>query len=346
MEPWQDSLRAAIDDPEQLAGRFSLDPAQTAAVAACYPIRLTPSLLAQIDGTDSPLGRQFLPNISELANDDLDADPLSEARLAPLPALVHRYPNRVLLLAANSCAAYCRFCTRKRRVGRRDENLSFGAVLDAIAYIADHPEIDEVIISGGDPLTLSDGLLKELLGRLHAIPHIALLRLATRIPAVLPERITPQLVELLARHQPLFVTTHFNHPDELSVAATAACALLADAGIPLANQTVLLKGVNDDLDTLAALCTGLLRRRIRPYYLHQLDPVHGTGHFRVPVETGIELVAGLRRRVSGLAVPHYIIDTPGGHGKLALTPEAIVAHGPVMRLRTADGQIIDYPNHS
>jgi len=344
MELWQNSLHAAVDDPQRLAKTFDLDPAQTTAVAALYPLRLTPSLLAQIDRADSPLGRQFLPDGAELADDGLDADPLAEARLAPLPALVHRYPNRVLLLAANSCAAYCRFCTRKRQVGRREAGFTFGEVLDAIAYIADHPEINEVIISGGDPLTLADGLLKELLNRLRAIPHVSLLRLATRTPAVLPERITPQLAELLSRHQPLFVTTHFNHPDELTVEATAACARLADAGIPLANQTVLLKGINDNLDTLAALCTGLLHRRIRPYYLHQLDPVHGTSHFRVPVETGIELVAGLRRRVSGLAVPHYIIDTPGGHGKVALTPEAIVAFGPVLRLRTADGQIIDYPN--
>jgi len=346
MDSWQKSLHTAVANPRDLAERFALDPDVTAAISACYPARLPKALLDAIGSASSPLGRQFLPDPAELVDDGLDADPLAESRLAPLPALVHRYPNRVLLLASNSCAAYCRFCTRKRRVGRRDDSLPFGAVLDAIAYIAEHSEIDEVIISGGDPLTLSDALLKELLDRLRAIPHLRLLRLATRMPAVLPERITPQLAALLSRYQPLFVTTHFNHPDELTPEASDACALLADAGIPLANQTVLLKGVNDDLDTLAQLCTSLLHRRIRPYYLHQLDPVHGTSHFRVPVETGIELVAGLRRRVSGLAIPHYIIDTPGGHGKIALTPEAIVELGAVLRLRTADGRIVTYPNRT
>jgi len=346
MEPWQKSLHAALTDPAVIADRFGLDAAATATTAEHFPVRLPGQLVEAIAAADSPLGRQFLPHPAELTADGLDADPLAEARRAPLPALVHRYPNRVLLLAANSCAAYCRFCTRKRRVGRRDDNIPFGAVLDAIVYIAEHPEIDEVILSGGDPLTLSDGLLKELLERLRAIKHVKLLRLATRMPAVLPERITPRLVELLGHYQPLFVTTHFNHPDELTAEATQACRLLADAGIPLANQTVLLKGVNDDLDTLAALCTGLLHRRIRPYYLHQLDAVHGTGHFRVPVEAGIALIAGLRRKISGLAIPHYIIDTPGGHGKVALTPEVIVEQGETLRLRTADGQVVSFPNRA
>jgi len=346
MDPWQKNLHAALTDPAVIAARFSLDAAATAATAACFPARLPTQLAAAIATADSPLGRQFLPHPAELLDDGLDADPLDETRRAPLPALVHRYPNRVLLLAANSCAAYCRFCTRKRRVGRRDDNIPFGAVLDAIAYIAGHPEIDEVILSGGDPLTLADGLLKELLDRLRAIEHVKLLRLATRMPAVLPERVTPQLATLLGRYQPLFVTTHFNHPDELTAEATQACRLLADAGIPLANQTVLLKGINDDLDTLAALCTGLLHRRIRPYYLHQLDAVHGTDHFRVPVETGIALVAGLRQRISGLAIPHYIIDTPGGHGKVALTPEVIVEQGETLQLRTANGRVVAFPNRA
>lgn len=346
MEPWQKNLHTALSDPSALAARFGLDAAATAATVEYFPARLPEQLAKAIVAAESPLGRQFLPHPFELADDGLGADPLDEIRRAPLPALVHRYPNRVLLLAANSCAAYCRFCTRKRRVGRRDDNIPFGAVLDAIAYIGEHPEIDEVVLSGGDPLTLSDGLLKELLDRLRAIGHVKLLRLATRMPAVLPERITPQLAALLGRYQPLFVTTHFNHPDELTAEATEACRLLADAGIPLANQTVLLKGVNDDLDTLAELCTSLLHRRIRPYYLHQLDAVHGTGHFRVPVETGISLVAGLRQRISGLAIPHYIIDTPGGHGKVALTPEVIVEQGEILRLRTADGRIVDFPNRA
>jgi lysine 2,3-aminomutase len=249
-----------------------------------------------------------------------------------------------LLLAANSCAAYCRFCTRKRRVGKRDKNLSFGEILDGIAYIADQPQINEVIISGGDPLTLSDGLLTEILQRLQKIEHVTLLRIATRMPAVMPERITPRLVALLARFQPLYLTTHFNHPDELSDEARQACQLLADAGISLANQSVLLKGVNDDAATLSSLFTQLLCCRVRPYYLHQIDPVHGTMHFHVSIERGLHLMAELRRSISGLAMPHYVIDTPGGLGKVALTPDSVVSLGPIVRLRTASGKVVDYPN--
>lgn len=343
MQTWQLELKQGLSEPDELAAANDLDPAAVAAVAERFPLRMTPYLQQLVNGS-AALRRQFLPDLLELEADALPADPLAEASLSPLPAVVHRYPNRVLLLAANSCAAYCRFCTRKRRVGRRADNLSFGAVLDGIAYIAGQPQINEVIISGGDPLTLPDTLLGEILQRLRKIEHVSLLRIASRILSVLPERITPQLAELLARFQPLYLTTHFNHPDELTAAARQSIALLADAGIPLANQSVLLKGVNDDASTLAALFTQLLNCRIRPYYLHQMDPVHGTGHFRVPVETGLQLLTELRRTISGLAIPHYIIDTPGGHGKVALTPEAVISLGPVVRLRTASGELVDYPN--
>jgi len=326
MDPWQQQLQQSLSDPLQLANRLGLDPGMVKAVADRYPVQLTPYLLEQMT-VGNPLWQQFVPDALELVDDDLPADPLAEAEKSPVPAVVHRYPERVLLLAANSCAAYCRFCTRKRRVGNREQALSFGQVLDGIAYIADQPSIHEVILSGGDPLTMSDGLLRELLERLRKIEHVQLLRIATRIPAVLPERITPQLATLLAGYQPLYLTTHFNHPLELTPTVIEACARLADAGIPLANQTVLLKGINDELDTLADLFTSLLRARIRPYYLHQMDPCHGTGHFRVSLQRGVALVAGLRKRVSGLAMPHYIVDTPGGHGKVELVPDNIVARG-------------------
>jgi lysine 2,3-aminomutase len=343
MEVWKQQLNASLVNPDELMTAFDLNAAEMREVTESYPARITP-YLQQLMLTSESVRRQFLPDPAELVSDTLPDDPLDEMRLAPVAAVVHRYPNRALLLAANSCAAYCRFCTRKRRVGKRDNNISFGEVLDGIAYIAAQPQISEVIISGGDPLTLADSLLREILQRLQKIEHVTLLRIATRVPAVMPERITPQLAEMLARFQPLYLTTHFNHPDELTAEARQACRLLAEAGLPLANQSVLLKGVNDDAATLSALFTQLLHCRIRPYYLHQMDPVHGTGHFRVPVEHGLQLMADLRRTISGLAIPHYVIDAPGGLGKVALTPDSILSLGPVVRLRTASGQTVDYPN--
>jgi lysine 2,3-aminomutase len=344
MEIWQQQLAASLSDPAAITAHFALDPAMTRAVAARYPVRLTPALLTLIERPDDPLGRQFLPDPRELTADDLDADPLAESRLAPLPAIVHRYPARVLLLAGNACAAYCRFCTRKRRVGCAAFNLPFEELLKGIDYIAAHAAISEVILSGGDPLLLPDEVLSELLTRLRRIPHLGVLRIATRTLTALPERITPSLAALFGSHAPLYLTTHFNHPRELTLAAAEACARLANAGVPLANQTVLLRDVNDDPETLVALCDGLLRLRVRPYYLHQLDPVRGTGHFRVPIERGLELVAALRQRVSGLAVPHYILDLPGGKGKVALTPERVVSLGPIAVVRTAEGGTVEVPN--
>ncbi len=344
MAAWQEALAATVSDPRQIAARYALDPESTTAIAARYPLRLTPHLLALIRSAADPLGRQFLPDPRELAADELPADPLAEGRLAPLPAVVHRYPGRVLLLAGNRCAAYCRFCTRKRLVGCAATAIPYAEVLAGIDYIAARPQIDEVIISGGDPLLLDDHQLAGILARLRAIPHLGVLRIATRTPAVLPERITPELAALLGRHAPLYLTSHFNHPAELGQAARAACERLAAAGIPLANQSVLLRGVNDDLETLATLCTELLRLRVRPYCLHQLDPVHGTAHFRVALERGLDLAAGLRRRVSGLAVPHYIVDLPGGKGKVALTPQSVVSLGPDAVLRSAAGELVTIPN--
>ncbi len=325
MDPWQQQLNDALSDPLQIANTLDLDVGMVKAVSEKYPVRLTPYLLSQMGSADHPLWQQFVPNQIELLDDNLPADPLSETEKSPVPAVVHRYPGRVLLLAANSCAAYCRFCTRKRRVGISEQALSFGQVLDGIDYIATQPEISEVLISGGDPLTMSDGLIREILARLRKIKHVEILRIATRMPAVLPERITPQLATLLGRYQPLYLTTHFNHPTELTAEVADAISLLADAGVPLANQTVLLRGVNDDVEVLAGLCSGLLKMRIRPYYLHQMDPARGTGHFQVSLSKGLVLVEGLRKRVSGLAMPHYIVDTPGGHGKVELVADNIVA---------------------
>jgi len=344
MESWQQQLKESLSDPLQLASKLDLEVGMVKSVADKYPVQLTPYLLGLLEGADSPLWKQFVPNEGELADDGLPEDPLAEAEKSPAPAVVHRYPNRVLLLAANSCAAYCRFCTRKRHVGNRETSLSFGQVLDGIEYIAGQPQVNEVILSGGDPLTMSDGLLREILDRLRKVGHVQILRIATRVPAVLPERVTPQLATLLGRYQPLFVTTHFNHPVELTPAAAEACSLLVESGIPLANQAVLLKDINDDLDVLADLFNGLLRMRVRPYCLHQLDPCRGTAHFRVSLSKGVALMDGLRKRVSGLAIPHYIVDTPGGHGKVGLVPDNILARREDQWvLRAPDGTSVTVP---
>ncbi|PLX99076.1 MAG: lysine 2,3-aminomutase [Desulfuromonas sp.] len=327
MEPWQQQLKTSLTEPLSLASRLNLDVGDVRAVAEKYPVQLTPYLLELLADRTHPFWKQFVPDPAELADDVASEDPLAEQEKSPVPAVVHRYPGRVLLLAANSCAAYCRFCTRKRRVGNRDQSLSFGQVLDGIDYVADHPEVNEVILSGGDPLTMNDGLLRELLDRLRRIQHVEIIRIATRMPAVLPERVTESFAAMLRTFQPIYLTTHFNHPAELTPAAVEACRRLADAGIPLANQTVLLQGVNDDIESLSQLCLQLLKIRVRPYYLHQLDSVRGTGHFRVSLARGVDLIGQLRQQVSGLAMPHYIVDSPGGHGKVELLPENVLARG-------------------
>lgn len=344
MEPWQIQLRDSLTDPAELAARFGLDPVRLAAVAARYPLRITPYYLGLIEAPDDPIWRQCIPDPAELDAAGLPDDPLAEERLAPLPGLVHRYPDRALLLASGECAVYCRFCTRKRQVGCRAMAADGARIEAALAYIAATPTIREVILSGGDPLLLADAALDELLGRLRAIPHLRTLRIHSRVPATLPQRVTPQLCNLLRRHHPLWLNTHFNHPRELTAEAAAACALLADAGIPLGNQTVLLAGVNDDAEVLAELCNGLLALRVRPYYLHHLDLTAGTAHFRTAVEDGLAIVEALRGTVPGLAIPHYVIDTPGGRGKVPLLPNYIEQIGDSLLLRTPAGDRLVLPN--
>jgi len=251
------------------------------------------------------------------------ADPLGEESDSPVPHLVHRYPDRVLFLVTYQCAVYCRFCTRKRAVGRAaaptDEDLAKG-----VDYIRSRPVIRDVIVSGGDPFLLSDDRLSRILGSLRAIPHVEIVRVDTRVPCVLPQRVTDELCRALAVHHPLFVNTHFNHPREVTPEAKAACERLVDHGIPVGNQTVLLRGVNDDPPTMKALMQKLLAMRVRPYYLYQCDPVAGADHFRTGVDAGLRIMAALRGHTSGLAVPTYVIDAPGGGGKVPLLPEGVV----------------------
>jgi lysine 2,3-aminomutase len=296
-----------------------------------------------IEQVDDPIWRQCVPNLCELANDGL-YDPLAEENLAPVPAIIHHYPDRVIYLVSGSCAGYCRFCTRKRKVGCSNMALSFRELREGIDYIAATPQIHDVIFSGGDPLVLPDSVLQDLLARVFAIPHVEIIRIGTRVPVTLPERITDRLCTMLKKFQPLYLNTHFNHPRELTEQAAEACARLADAGIVLGNQTVLLRGINDRPEIISELFRGLLRLRVRPYYLHHMDLTRGTGHFRTSVKTGLKIMHSLRGPVSGLASPHYVIDLPGGKGKVPLVPEYIKRQGDVLLIRAADGSIVEYPD--
>jgi lysine 2,3-aminomutase len=253
-------------------------------------------------------------------------DPLGEESQSPVHGMVHRYPDRVLLLLSDFCATYCRYCTRSRVVGHGGILPSRSRLESAFAYIAAHPEIRDVILSGGDPLLLGEEKLSWVLSRLRQIPHVQIVRIGSKTPAVLPQRITSQLVKMLKRFHPLYVSLHFTHPDECTPEAYRACGMLADAGIPLGSQTVLLRGVNDNVDTMRALMHHLLKMRVRPYYLYQCDPITGSAHFRAPIEKGLEIIRGLRGFTSGYGVPTYVVDAPGGGGKIPLMPDYVVGH--------------------
>jgi lysine 2,3-aminomutase len=275
------------------------------------------------------------------------ADPLDEDGDSPVPGLVHRYPDRVLFLVTGFCAVYCRYCTRSRMVGNQGGEYRFSLTQweNALAYIAAHPEIRDVLLSGGDPLTLADEKLEWLLSRLRKIPHVEFIRIGTKVPVVLPQRITNGLLKTLKRFHPLWMSIHFTHPDELTPEVAQACGKLADAGIPLGSQTVLLKGVNDTVETMKRLYHGLLMNRVKPYYLYQCDPVAGTSHFRTTVEKGLEIIAGLRGFTTGYAVPTFVVDAPGGGGKIPLLPDTIAGRdGDFLLLRNYQGGIYRYPD--
>lgn len=304
-------------------------------VAARYAVAVTPESLALIDPTDpdDPIARQFIPHEAELepaAGEQ--ADPIGDKAHSPVPGIVHRYPDRLLLMLTHACASYCRFCFRREVVGPGGEGtLSPTALEQALAYIAGRPEVWEVILTGGDPFTLSArrlGVVMEALGR---IDHVKVIRLHTRVPAVAPERVTPALLAALKRSgKAVYVALHANHPRELTPDARAACARLIDAGLPMLSQTVLLRGVNDDPETLAALMRAFVENRIKPYYLHHADLAPGTAHLRVPIAEGQALVRNLRGRISGLCQPTYVLDLPGGHGKVPIGPDYLAGEGRVL----------------
>jgi len=315
---------------------------EISAVSRTYPFRLSASYAALIKECQDPVWRQCVPDPRELEDVEQQPDPLHEASLSPVPGLIHRYPDRVVMLVSSRCPVYCRFCMRKRMVGLQESALDANTLEAALEYIENSAAIRDVVLSGGDPLMLDDETLHYILSRLRKIGHVSLIRIGTRMPVTHPERITPQLCGMLKQFHPLYINTHFNHPEEVSDAASRACSRLADAGIPLGNQTVLLKGVNDDVDTMRALMMKLLSIRVRPYYIHQLDLVRGTAHFRTSVEKGLEVVRGLRGHVSGMAVPHYVIDLPGGKGKVALLPDQPEREGNVLTLTTYTGEKVVY----
>lgn len=343
MERWQKNLAAALTDPEDLSRLFSCDAEPLRQVAGKYPLRITPYYLGLIQVPGDPIWRQCVPDVRELQEDGYRDDPLHEENLSPVPGVIHRYPDRVVLIATTCCAVYCRFCMRKRKVGCADAEPDSEALNAAIRYVADTPSVRDVIISGGDPLLCPDDQLEYLLQRLHRIPHVEIIRIGTRVPVTLPERISTKLCRMLRKFQPLFINTHFNHPLEITAQSSRACQRLADAGFPLGNQTVLLKGVNDDPGTMKSLMQKLLSIRVRPYYIHQMDLVKGTRHFRADVRRGLEIMEALRGHTSGLASPYYVIDTPGGKGKIPLLQDTARFDGETLVLKNYRGELIDYP---
>jgi lysine 2,3-aminomutase len=311
-------------------------------VASQYPVHISDYYSGLIRQADDAIWKQCMPDPRELEDGTQLADPLNEASLSPVKGLIHRYPDRVVLLVSSRCPVYCRFCMRKRMVGSGDAPITDFEFLSALDYISSNPGIHDVILSGGDPLMLDDASLHYILSRLRAIKHVTIIRIGSRAPVTLPERITPELCDILKQFHPLYLNTHFNHPAEITDASGKACSLLADAGISLGNQTVLLRGVNDDINTMRSLMTGLLGIRVRPYYLHQMDLVRGTAHFRTSVTKGLEIIRALRGHISGLAVPHYVIDLPGGKGKVSILPDDSMRQGNMLLLRTYTGEQVQY----
>lgn len=343
MEDWQRILRDSLRRPEDIAEHFGLELEEVRKIGRAFKIQITPYYASLIKKKGDPIYKQVVPDLAELAENSGQDDPLEEDLDSPVPSIVHRYPDRVLFLVSHSCASYCRFCTRKRKVGDPSK-IHPRYIEDGLNYIKDHPEVRDVIISGGDPLILSDDKLEAILSQVRSIPHVEIVRIGSRVPCFLPQRITDRLVNMLKKYHPLYLNVHFNHPDEITPEAARALNLLADAGIPLGNQTVLLKGINDDVLVMRKLMQKLLTVRVRPYYIYQTDYVKGTDHFRTTVEKGLEIYHGLRGWTSGLAVPQYVIDAPGGGGKIPLIPEYVqsISDEKVV-LKNYAGEIYVYP---
>jgi len=317
-------------------------------VVDIFPVRINSYFLSQIKNENDPLWKQVVPTLDEL-DDIVDeesllvSDPLNEEGDMPVPELVHRYPDRVLLMVNNQCPIICRFCTRKRKIGFPGvvtrETLRRG-----IDYIRKNSEVRDVILSGGDPLLVPDKELDRILSELRSIPHLEIIRIGTRVPGTLPQRVTPELCDILKKYHPLYFNMHFNHPDEITPEVEKACNMLADTGIPLGSQTVLLKGVNDDTGIMKELMHKLLMIRIRPYYIYQADMAMGTDHFRTDVQKGLNLISDLQGHTSGMGVPYFVIDAPGGGGKVRLLPNTVIEHNEKeVIIKNYEGKVFRYP---
>ena len=327
MADWQKLLRdRSLKSLEQLVERFGPehfpDLHRLTQAIDNFEFRISPAMVDLIQEPGDPIWRQYVPVEEELDVVNGVLDSLNEDADSPVPNITHRYPDRALFLVSPVCASYCRFCTRRRKVGDPSK-IPMAQLESGFQYLEEHEEIRDVILSGGDPLLLSDRRLDQILTRLRKIRHIEIIRIGSRIPCHLPERITPELCKILHKHHPLYINTHFNHPAELTPAAVKALGMLADAGIPMGCQTVLLAGVNDDVETMRDLMQKLLAARTRPYYIYMCDNVAGVEHFKTTVKKGLEIIEGLRGWTSGLAVPHFVIDAPGGGGKIPLIPEYV-----------------------
>lgn len=348
---WQWQVKNGITTINQLRQILNLSEQELLAIdndKYALPLRITPyyASLLSADNPAQALRRTMVPTVNEVTvSRGESADPLGEEHHSPVPNLVHRYPDRVLFLSTGFCSAYCRYCTRSHMVAKDKCHIGIKAWEPALQYIRDHSEVRDVLISGGDPLTMPDPHIEYLLSSLRAIPHVEMIRIGTKVPVVLPQRITKTLVNMLKKYHPLLMSIHFTHPDELTPEVAEACTRLADAGIPLGSQTVLLKGVNDEVETMKHLMHGLLKIRVRPYYLYQCDPIPGSSHFRTHVAKGLEIIKGLRGFTSGYAVPTFVIDAPGGGGKIPLLPEYFQGseNGEVI-LKNYEDKIYTYPD--
>ena len=347
---WKWQLKNRVTSLEGLEQHLLLTPEERAGVILSgnkLALAVTPHYfnLIERENPGCPIRRQIIPHVGEGAFSAAEmADPCGEDSHMPVPGLVHRYPDRVLFLVTDRCAAYCRYCTRSRVVSGAGEQELHTDFDEAIAYLEKHTEIRDVLLSGGDPLLFSDGKLDALLTRLRAIPHLEFLRIGTRVPIFLPQRITPELCRMLQKHHPLWMSIHTNHPRELTTEVRDALAMLANHGVPLGNQSVLLAGVNDSLPVMKSLVQKLLRCRVRPYYLYQCDLIQGSAHLRAPVHKGIEIIEGLRGHTTGYAIPQFVIDAPGGGGKVPINPSYVFFHDKEkVVFRNFEGRVFEYP---
>lgn len=343
MEQWMLDLRNSVTKGETIADDFGVESVEIDQVRQTYPMRIPRYYYELIREAGDPVWKQSVPSLQEVQDTESPEDPLNEDEDSPVPRLTHRYPDRVLFLITDRCPMYCRFCTRKRMVGRASD-ITEKTVARGIEYIRAHTEVRDVLLSGGDPLMVNDEKLERIIASLRAIPHVEIIRIGTKFPCVLPSRITDNLCQMLRKYHPIYVNTHFNHPREITPQAREACERLVNAGIPVGCQTVLLKGVNDDPAVMKELVHKLLLMRVRPYYLYQADLTRGTNHFRTRVEIGLRIIQALRGHTTGFACPQFVIDAPWGGGKIPLMPEYVRELGEhEVVMRNFEGREYRYP---